>query len=238
MTARASKRGKPSRLQVGELEFRVRWSDQRRTLGITVDRDGSLVLAAPPRAPVSALEDFVREKSEWIHTKLAEKELLRLPSKPKEFVSGEGFSYLGRSYRLLLVDGQEEPLKLVAGRFRLRRDLAPQGREHFIRWYIEHGERWLQKPVDRYAKRMGVEPGPVEVRDLGYRWGSCGKSALHFHWATMTLPPLLIEYVVVHELAHRLIPHHGDAFWRTVWLALPTWEGLRAKLCGELPVTL
>ena len=80
---------------------------------------------------------------------------------------------------------------------------------------------------------MGVEPGPVEVRDLGYRWGSCGKRALHFHWATMTLPPRLIEYVVVHELAHRLVPHHGDEFWRAVGTTLAPWENLRAELSRQ-----
>ena len=230
MTSTFAVADRPVTLHVGELELAIRWSDKRRTLGLTVDRDGSLVVAAPPHASVEALEEFVREKSDWIHTKLAEKELLRLPTRAKEFVDGEGFSYLGRSYRLLLVPTQDVALKLSAGRFRLRRELAPQGWRHFSAWYEDHGQRWLGGPVEKLARRMGVDPGPIEVRDLGYRWGSCSVRALHFHWAVMTLSPRLIRYVIVHELAHRVVPSHGAEFWRRVERVLPEWRALRAEL--------
>lgn len=84
------------------------------------------------------------------------------------------FSHLGRRYRLLLMNDQDRPLKLAGGRFRLQRTEAPNGREHFIRKYTEHAQRWLEQRVQPWATRMGVQWSGLEARDLGCRWGSCG----------------------------------------------------------------
>jgi predicted metal-dependent hydrolase len=132
-------------LTVDELTFEVRRSPRRKTLEITLDRAGELIIAAPPEVGQERLSAFVREKRFWLYAKMAEKASLQQPMAGKELVSGEGFPYLGRSYRLLLVDDQDVPLKLEAGRFRLRRPLAPQGREHFIAWYTEHARAWLRQ---------------------------------------------------------------------------------------------
>lgn len=213
------------RLVVDDLVFEVRRSARRKTLEITVDRGGELVLTTPPGVSDADMAAFVDEKRFWIYTKIAEKEARQQPVAGKEFVSGEGLPYLGRSYRLLLVEKQEVPLKLEGGRFKLRRELAPEGREYFIRWCSEHAAHWLTRRVAGWAPRMGVEPKGVEVRDLGFRWGSCGQSGrVNFHWATILLPPSVIDYVIVHELAHLLEPHHTPEFWKRVGRALPEYE--------------
>ncbi len=218
-------------LTVDDLTFEVRPSARRRALEITIDRGGELIISSPPGVPDDQLADFVREKRFWLYTKLAEKEALHQPVAGKEFVSGEGFPYLGRSYRLLLVDEQDRPLKLEAGWFRLVRDQADQGREHFIRWYTDHARPWLRKRVGQWASRMGVEPASVEVRDLGFRWGSCGRSGgVNFHWATILLPVSVVDYVVVHELAHLIEPNHTPEFWARVGRALPEYEQRKAWL--------
>ena len=127
-------------LTVEDLLFELRWSGRRHTVELTVERDGSLVLKAPEGIEESVIEDFVREKRMWLRTKLAEKDALAARVPRREYVSGEGFHYLGRNYRLLLVDEQKVPLKLEAGRFRLRRDEVDRGRRHFIRWYTDHAQ--------------------------------------------------------------------------------------------------
>lgn len=140
----------------------------------------------------------------------------------REFVNGEGFPYLGRSYRLLLVDEQDVPLKLEAGRFKLMRPLAAEGRDQFIRWYTEHASPWLRRRVRKWASRMGAEPKGVEVRDLGFRWGSCGHSGnVNLHWATILLPISVVDYVIVHELAHLVEQNHTTEFWQRVGRTLP-----------------
>src|SRR5260370_24599317 len=103
------------------------------------------------------MENFVREKRLWIYTKLDEKEVLRNEAPPKQYVGGEGFPYLGRSYRLLLVEGQNEPVKLEHGRFKMSRPCAAQGRRHMVRWYSEHAHTWLATRVEQLRTRIGVE---------------------------------------------------------------------------------
>lgn len=198
---------------------------------ITVERNGQLVLTAPPQVGEAQLRRFVQEKRFWIYTKLAEKDRLQRPMPPKAFVDGEGFLYLGRSHRLKLVDRQETPLKLAAGRFCLRRDALPNAREHFVRWYSERARVWLSNRVADYQSRMEVTPAGVKVQDLGYRWGSCGKGAwLYFHWKAILLPARIAEYVVVHEIAHLHEPHHTPAFWLRVERAMPDFLQRKAWL--------
>lgn len=209
-------------LTVDDLEFELRRSPRRRTVQVTVDRDGELVLSAPEECPVATMEAFVREKRFWIYTKLAEKEALRAPTTHKAYVNGEGFPYLGRSYRLLLVDAQDVPVKLEAGRFRMRRDAAQSGREHMVAWYTSRGRRWLQERVQRLQGRVGVEPEGLVVQDLGFRWGSCGKGgALYFHWRAILLPARIVEYVVAHEMVHLHEAHHTPAFWTRLERVMP-----------------
>jgi len=218
-------------ITVDDLTFDVRRSVRRKTLEITIDRGGELIVSSPPGIADDVLADFVREKRFWLYTKLAEKDALRQPVAGKEFVSGEGFPYLGRSYRLLLVDEQDVPLKLEAGRFKLVRDEAEKGREHFVRWYTAHAAPWLRKRLGQWASRMGVEPASVEVRDLGFRWGSCGQAGgVNFHWATILLPATVVDYVIVHELAHLIEPNHTPEFWARVGRALPEYEQRKAWL--------
>src|SRR6266540_654271 len=212
-----------STLTVDELEFTVRRSARRRTLGITIERDGELVVTAPAAIPEEEIERLVRQKGLWIYRKLAEREFVVGPGREKEYVPGETFYYLGRSYRLRLVDGENgrTPLQLQHGWFELLRSERDRGEGHFIDWYVAHGTPWLTRRVSLWAPRVGVEPGPVRVQDLGYRWGSCGERALNFHWRTLQLPPRILDYVVLHELIHVLEPRHDSAFWQKAERAMP-----------------
>ncbi len=226
-------------LTVDDLTFELRRSTRRRTLELVVDREAELVILAPAKTPVPVMEEFVREKRFWLYTKLAEKDALSQPVQEREFVSGEMFPYLGRSYRLLLVNTQNRPLNLEQGRFRLLRSEADSGRTHFVRWYAGHAQPWLTNRMRRFSSRIGVEPSSVQVRDLGFRWGSCGKNrSLYFHWATITLPPSLIEYVLVHELVHLKERNHTPSFWQRVERAMPDYRERRRGLAergGNFP---
>jgi predicted metal-dependent hydrolase len=218
-------------LTLGDLRFEVRRSERRRTLGLTVERDGSLVLSAPGDVPLARLEHFARQKRFWVYQKLAAKEALPPPAPARQFVTGEGFPYLGRSHRLQLVARLDVPVKLEEGRFRMRRADAVRGRAALIHWYTQHAKPWLAERVARHAGRVRVEPGAVTVQDLGFRWGSCGKGGqLHFHWQAILLPPRIIDYIVIHELAHLREPHHTPKFWRIVERAIPDWEQRRRWL--------
>src|SRR5258708_9572375 len=224
----------PGQMTIGDLDFAVRESDHRRTVGITGDRDGSVLLHAPTGIGRDALAAWAWSKRGWVFRKLAEKDLLLSASPAKEFVTGEGFDYLGRHYRLRLTDDPPgASVKLERGRLRMPRALAEadDGAAAVIRWYRQRALAWLPRRMSRWAQGVGLRPGELDVRDLGYRWGSLGKNdRLNIHWAAMQLPGSLLDYVIVHELAHIGQPRHTPAFWATVERALPDYDQRLTRL--------
>lgn len=220
-------------IRVGDLTFELIRSGRRKTVEIGVEREGRLVLRAPEGVSAARIERFVTQKRMWVYDKLARKKAFAPAVPRREFVSGEGFRYLGRAFRLLVVDKQDRPLTLVDGRFRLVRAEVERGRNHFIAWYTDHACPWLERRVGEWAPRLGVEGVRVAILDLGFRWGSCGKGRVNFNWSTITLPPSIIDYVIVHELAHVHHPHHGDGFWSTVARAMPDYETRKRWLAAH-----
>ena len=209
-------------LAVDDLIFERRFSARRTTMGIIVNRDGSLVIASPPGTADDKLVAFIRAKKSWIYEKLEMKNARQAPIPKKAFVDGEGFHYLGKSHKLKIVVDQEDALRLHAGRFNLRRDQLGTGEDAFVKWYAKNAHAWIKRKVLEWAPRIGVEPKGIVIQDLGYRWGSCGKgNRLYFHWKSILLPPTLVEYVVVHELCHLVEPHHTPEFWALLDHLLP-----------------
>lgn len=222
----------PDRLVIDDLVFWVRGSQRRRTVGITVDRDGSLLLHVPAGVPWERVADWARSKRHWVRDKLADKDVLLPRQRPREFVSGEGFDYLGRRYRLKVTD-EVEGVHFNGGRIRMHPAVAsgPDPAAALAAWYRERAARWLPPRLHPWRERMGLCPAATRVRDLGYRWGSLGGSGrLNLHWATMQLPPSVIDYVLVHELAHLAVRDHSPDFWERVRAALPGYERHRERL--------
>jgi len=221
-------------LNLAGLAFEIRRSPRRRTLGLTVDRGGELVVHAPDCASLAELEQWTRKKLLWVHRKLAIKENLSPRTRPPEYVAGETFHYLGRGYRLMTLVQQERPLVFDGRRFLLRRDARPAADEHFRRWYIDTGSEWVTRRVKLLARKTGTSPSRIEVRDLGFRWGSCGRNGIVFlNWRLLQLPVRLADYVICHELIHLREPHHGPAFWALLDSAQPDWRERRDELTTQ-----
>jgi predicted metal-dependent hydrolase len=221
----------PGLLRIGDLDVHVTVSEKRRTVGITVERDATVTAVVPATLEESKLATVIAAKSPWLHAKLRERAETGTPRPPREYVTGEGFPYLGRSHRLLIVDESPVPVRMLRGRIELRRDSVDDAARHLVRWYRALGGPWLAKRVAPWAQRMSIEVTELRVLPLGYRWGSCSSDGkVNVHWATMQLPPDLIDYVLVHELAHVRYPNHGAEFWRAVDRAMPGWEARRSRL--------
>jgi predicted metal-dependent hydrolase len=222
-------------LHIDGLWFKVRRSTHRKTLGITVDRGGELLVDAPAGLSRRRLEAAVRSRLLWVHTKLARKRQLQRERTDALYVPGEGHLYLGRKHRLLLVDGvRDEPLRLAHGRFELARRERGRAREFFQKWYRARANEWLARRVGDMAPQVGVTAKRVEIRDLGFRWGSCSRGVIYFHWKVMQLPPRLIEYVVAHELVHLRVHHHTPAFWNVLRRVLPDADERKSALAPRL----
>jgi predicted metal-dependent hydrolase len=220
-------------LTVDDLRFAVRWSTRRRTIAITVKRDGGLVVAAPARASARRLEQVVRAKLPWVRRKLAEFEALGPPPEPRQVVAGESFPYLGREYVLTLADRPPQPVVLRNGFLEVDRTLDGGARAAVVAWYEAQARDYIGAAVARYAPHVGAAPAAVVVRDLGKRrWGVCDHRSLtvSFHWQLITQPPDLVDYVVVHEITHLHEPNHGPEFWRRVADVIPDCKERRKRL--------
>lgn len=140
----------------------------------------------------------------------------------KEIVDGENFPYLGRPRRLVLIDAAEEDIRLTGDRL-----LAVDGERSrvaasIVAWYRRSGQAWLDDRAPHWALRLGVRPTEVNVGDMRRRWGQrTNDGAIVLHWAVFQLSPHLIDFVVVHELAHLAESRHGPAFRRLVGRVLP-----------------
>jgi predicted metal-dependent hydrolase len=235
VTATSAVQDLPERWEVDGLLFDVVPRPGRSTLEITVERDASLSLKVPDQATTDQVTAFVAAKRSWIFRKLAEKDALFHPPVVKQLIDGEGFAYLGRSHRLLLIDDQDVPVKLERGRLRVRRaDVRKDGAAVIRRWYQHVGTSWLTRRIRPWAARMGAGDVTIDVAGLGYRWGSVGKSnKVNIHWATLQLSPALIDYVLVHELAHLEEINHTPRFWQLVGRAMPQFEQRKEALARQ-----
>lgn len=218
-------------LSIADLQFEVRRSPRRKTLGLTVDRAGELVIHAPHAATEEELRRWVGGKLVWVHQKLALKQQLTGAIRQPEFVSGESFFYLGRSYRLKVVSVQEVPLRFDGQWFRLRQADRSEAVRHFRRWYVETGGLWVRRRVAFWQPKVDMAPTRVSVGDLGFRWGSCGKGGvLRFNWRLLQLPVRLVDCVLVHELVHLHERNHTPQFRRIMDRVLPDWREREAEL--------
>jgi predicted metal-dependent hydrolase len=206
---------------------------RRSTADIVIERDGRVLVRAPKTVADEKIEDIVEAKRLWIYRNLAEWRDLNATRVVREYKNGEGFLYLGRSYRLLLVSDQSEPLLLKNGRFHLRRDLVDEGsveaaKRAFRDYLVARGRERIVPRVEYYAPKIGVTPGFVDVRELGNRWASCSPGGrLAFHWKCMMAPQTIVDYIVAHELAHFHHLDHSVAFWNEVDKVMPEYRERR-----------
>ncbi|MFF0969984.1 M48 family metallopeptidase [Streptomyces sp. NPDC003703] len=218
-------------LNIGGLAIEVVTVPGRRSVRVTVERDATIVAAVPPDVDRTALEKLLRSRATWLHTKVAERRDEAAERPDRRFRDGEGFHYLGKSYRLKTVREATRPVALVDGRLRLREDRRPCAADELITWYAERGQQWLPARAKPWAERMKAPMTDLVVRTLGYRWGSCSTNgAINIHWAVMQLPAPLVDYVLVHELAHLRHANHSPEFWLSVRQVLPDFESRRQKL--------
>ncbi len=216
--------------QVRDIEYQLLPGTERRTTDIVIERNGVITVRPPVDMKPEQVDETVLSKRMWIYRNLAEWRDLNATRVIREWVSGESFMYLGRHYRLLLVNEQDEPLKFRDGRFCLLRSVIEKGgrdaaQETFESFYRDKGFGRLLKRVAFFAGKVGVTPGKVTIKELGYRWASCQTNGdLNFHWKCLMAPLTVIDYIVVHELCHIRHRDHGDLFWNEVDKVMPDYR--------------
>lgn len=197
---------------------------KRKTVALVINPDAALIVRAPRYLPLDYIQQLVSKKSYWIKRKIDEIQS-RPKEKAKEYIDGEEFLYLGRTYRLKIVDDQEVS---VGEYLYLPRRMLFSAVENLKDWYKDKAKLAIEERAAWYAKQAGVEYKSIRITDAVKRLGSCShKGSLNFSWRLILAPIQVIDYVVVHELVHLIEFNHSQRFWQKVRAIFP--EHAQAK---------
>ena len=205
------------------LTYSTKYSDKRKTLGLIVERDKSVVVLAPTGTSQETVDVFVNKKKFWLFEKINYSPKFGEPKPEAPFISGKAIPYLGKNYKLDVII---EPLEGIVfdGKFLLSQQNLQLGKAILEQWYKQKAKEKITPMVEQYAKRLGVEYNDILISDLKYRWGSCTlKGNLNFNWRLIKAPQFVINYIVIHELAHLIELNHSDRFWNIVMVQMPNY---------------
>lgn len=204
---------------------------KRKTFSIEVERDGSLVVRAPNRASMRTIRGVVKGKRKWIARKQHQALEKYSSITPKRFVKGERFLYLGNPYPLVIGNATNPPLTFDNRNFVLSEEHVAKAREAFIDWYRQQARSVISERVQRYSSPSDIRYRKLKITSAQKRWGSCSaKGNLCFSWRLAMAPLEVIDYVVVHELAHIEHKDHSRQFWDRVENVLPDYRSRRQWL--------
>ncbi len=204
---------------------------RRRSVALTVSREGTLTVRAPLRFPVDRIEAFLDEKRAWVD-RVIEKMRLRSEEKGSHtYQDGEVFWYLGARYPLRLSERSMPSLSFSGNEFVLARRFHSRAKERFLAWYRREAKRVLAERVEYFARENNLHYQSIKVNTAKTRWGSCsGKGNLNFSFRLVMAPLPIIDYVVVHELVHLAHKNHFSVFWNAVAAMCPDFETARRWL--------
>lgn len=207
---------------------------RRRSIGFSV-RAGALDVAAPPWLPLAQIEAALRQRADWIARKLAESRdrLERAEAARVHWCCGVALPVQGRLCTVRLDPALAEAM-IAAGELRvaLPRDAAPARIGDAVRALLQDAaRRCFTERLDHFAPQLGVRWRRLSLSNAATRWGSArSDGGVRLHWRLIQVEPDLLDYVVVHELAHLRQMNHGPLFWALVASVLPGHAVLRRRL--------
>ncbi len=222
------------------IRYQVRWVPTRRTLGIEVHPDQSVVV----RAPVGCTEDViaarVKKRASWISRQIADFQRYSPRTPQRQYVSGETHLYLGRQYRLKVVVGEPASVRMHRGRLIVTvpdRVGSDRVKAMLHRWYLDHARQVFRDVLDQCLARFkghqreGHRRPRLIVRAMQSRWGSLSQAgSMTLNVNLVRAPRGCIEYVVTHELCHLSHRDHDVRFFRLLGRVMPDWEKRKQRL--------
>lgn len=200
---------------------------RRKTLTISVDAFGRLIVRAPLRCSEARIFSFIREKEGWILRKIAERKGAGMQL-PPENLHGYKMLVLGNECTLQVVSSQKVGYDSENNIIYLP---EKNSRERLIKWLKDNAKRILALVTEQMAERMDTKYKSITITSARSRWGSCsGENALRYSFRLIYAPKEVIEYVVVHELAHTIQHNHSKLFWAEVAKYVPDWKVKRGWL--------
>lgn len=210
--------------------------EQRKTIAATVYPNQSVVVKAPLDAETDRIHDFLSRKYRWVLKQQRYFSQFK-PNVPKEYVTGESFRYLGRSYKLLVRSTTDEPRVLLQRGILTVYSCFPKNRlvtkKLLEAWYAEKTKKVFQERLTACFERFDYDKCPsVGIRKLNKRWGSYLRKSnrIILNHDLIQASKAQIDYVIIHELCHVTHDQHSKAFYALQKSKLPNWETLKTEL--------
>ncbi len=215
------------------IEFEVKYR-KRKTMAIQIDKTGAVSVFSP----IGVSEDFIRHqvksKAKWITKKLMDAARTAETIIQRRFQCGHKFMYLGQTYILnIAIEKTLKGVFVLEGVLYIR--TSKKDEEHIkkllMKWYRKQAEENLSERLVILGAKMGLKPRLVKVKEQKRRWGSCTFSGnIYLNWRIIMAPIEVIDYVIVHELAHLAHHDHSKNFWAVVERFMPDYRQRRQWL--------
>ena len=194
-----------------------------------MEDNGVLTVRAPIRMSEALIQEFVAKHADWVAKKQAERHAM-IPAQPKQYQPGEHFPYLGQEYALAVVQIQHPPL-ILEDQFLLAESARANAALVFQNWYRQQANLLIPARVKLFADQYDLHYARVRITSARTRWGSCSsQGTLSFSWRLIMTPLEVVDYVVIHELAHTVHHNHSKRFWGLVEKILPEYKERRKRL--------
>jgi predicted metal-dependent hydrolase len=193
-----------------------------------------VILTAPLLTTDEHIEYILKKRKDWISKKI---QFYKANYKPqiKEYVSGENFKYLGKNYRLKIIQSDDECVKLQRGYIQIfikNKSNLEKKKRLLTAWYLLKAENYFKKIIAKYSSIVNVDIQNIRIRQMKTRWGSCNsvKSYINLNSELIKKPLNAIEYVIFHELTHLIHPNHSREFYNYLSTYMPDWKNRKKRL--------
>ncbi len=224
-----------STIQFGskQIDFHLEYSD-RKSLGITVNPDLSVLVKAPDNTSIEKVKEKLRKKAPWIIRQQSFFLYFHPKTPARKFISGETHLYLGRQYRLKIIQNKLESVKLKGRYIQVNASEKASVKQLVGDWYLQNAKskfRTIAQPLIANFKKYNIEPSSIILRNMPTRWGSCTpKGKIILNPELIKAPRGCIEYVIIHELCHLVHHDHTQKFIDLQTKEMKDWEKWKMKL--------
>ncbi len=201
----------------------------RRTLLLTVLKNGAVVVKAPISMKEETINRFVAEKQEWIKSKLFMHQ--KTVSKFEDVIKYKRFLLYGNKYTIVLdsvkrIETNEKFQIIMPSKIEPEKILKT-----LKAWYKKVAKQVLSERLAFVENKIKLKSNSFRIGDSKGRWGSCNsRGAICLNFRVLMLPPALIDYVIVHELCHLVEMNHSKNFWKLVSSFLPNVDKLKSAI--------
>lgn len=207
---------------------------RRKTMTLRVRPDGRLTVDAPTGLALNRIYAFVHSRSAWIIRHQA-RVSQRAVQPPRQYITGESWSYLGQPNTLRIEPGDQERVVLSGAQLIVTTPDLARVAPALQRWYLTHARQVFRQRMAALAPRVAplgiTPPESVTIRQMTSKWGSCtGKGRVTLNLKLIQLSVGLIDYVLLHELCHLRELNHSAKYYALLGAVLPDWKDYRRAL--------